>query len=284
MRAMGHISTMTAVGQLIGMGLSGWIADRWNWSHVFWTGTIIGLAGMAAALFVKEASSANSSRIPIQLKDLSSVIRVPVLLKVAILSVLGHSILFITTFGFTPSQAVSLGASKSDLSLLVFAFMIPHAIAAFITGRRIVPRIGAWNAVIAGFAASSICTVAIALMPTFELLAATQALNGFAQGMYFSMLLGLAIQYVDFEKRATAIGFYQAVYSVGMFGGPFFAGWINQAAWPAASIWEGFWVWLPQCSPPTGAAVCLAKPCNLSEFFEKSSFSENIMNSGEVRE
>jgi predicted MFS family arabinose efflux permease len=226
-RAMGHISTLTVCGQLIGMGLSGWLADRWDWNAAFWTGTGIGVIGLLATFAIREPKE-GVSRVPIQLKDLANVIRMPTLLKVSILSILAHCVLFITMFGFTPSLAISLGASKSDLSLLVFAFMIPHAAAAYITSRWIVPRIGAWNAVLIGFIVSSICTIALSLLPAFGGIVISQAFNGFAQGMHLPLLLGLSIQRVEISKRATAMGFYQSIYSIGMFAGPFLAGWLNE--------------------------------------------------------
>jgi predicted MFS family arabinose efflux permease len=227
-RAMGHISTLNVCGQLIGMGLSGWLADRWDWNAAFWTGTGIGLVGFLATFAIREPKE-GVSRVPIQVKDLVNVMRMPTLLQVSIVSILAHSVLFITMFGFTPSLAISLGASKSDLSLLVFAFMIPHAAAAYITSKWIVPKIGAWNAVLIGFVVSSICTVALSLLPTFGGVAISQAFNGFAQGMHMPLLLGLAIQRVESSKRATAMGFYQSVYSIGMFAGPFLAGWLNES-------------------------------------------------------
>ena len=44
------------------------------------------------------------------------------------------------------------------------------------------------------------------------------------------VLMGLAIQSVSEERRASAMGFFQALYSLGMFGGPFIAGWIGELA------------------------------------------------------
>jgi MFS family permease len=187
----------------------------------------------------------------------------PTLLKVSTLSILAHCVLFITMFGFTPSQAVALGASKTDLSLLVFAFMIPHAAAAYITSRWIVPKIGAWNAVLIGFTVSSICTVALALAPSFGWLAFSQVFNGFAQVMHLPLLLGLSIQRVDISKRATAMGFYQSVYSIGMFAGPFLAGWLNESFGLASGFYLGgvfgliaivlttIWTYLARVNPST---------------------------------
>lgn len=236
--AMGRISTLNVCGQLIGMGLSGLLADHWGWNAAFWTGAGIGLVGLIITFGIREPKE-GVSRTPIQVKDLVNVMRMPTLLKVSTLSILAHCILFITMFGFTPSLAVNLGATKTDLSLLVFAFMIPHAAAAYLTSRWIVPKIGAWNAVIIGFTVSSICTVALALAPSFGWLAFSQIFNGFAQGMHLPLLLGLAIQRVDIVKRATAMGFYQSVYSIGMFAGPFLAGWLNQSLGLASGFYLG---------------------------------------------
>jgi MFS family permease len=36
--------------------------------------------------------------------------------------------------------------------------------------------------------------------------------------------MGMSIQTVSEEKRATAMGFFQAIYSLGMFGGPIIVG------------------------------------------------------------
>jgi predicted MFS family arabinose efflux permease len=260
--AMGRISTLTVCGQLIGMGLSGLLADHWGWNAAFWTGAGIGIVGLVITFAIHEPKE-GVSRIPIQVKDLVNVMRMPTLLKVSTLSILAHCILFITMFGFTPSLAVSLGATKTDLSLLVFAFMIPHAAAAFITSRWIVPKIGAWNAVLIGFIVSSICTVALALAPSFGWLAFSQVFNGFAQGMHLPLLLGLAIQGVEISKRATAMGFYQSVYSIGMFAGPFLAGWLNQSLGLVSGFYLGgvfgftaivltvIWTWFGQEKPVT---------------------------------
>nr|WP_237179331.1 MFS transporter [Paenibacillus sp. MMS18-CY102] len=58
------------------------------------------------------------------------------------------------------------------------------------------------------------------------------------QGLLFPLLLSLAIREAPISERATAMGFYQAVYAMGMFAGPFVAGWMNDQ-W---GINSGFWL------------------------------------------
>jgi len=50
-----------------------------------------------------------------------------------------------------------------------------------------------------------------------------------AQGLSYPVLMGLSIQYVADAERATAMGLHQAVYAIGMFGGPWLSGLLADA-------------------------------------------------------
>jgi predicted MFS family arabinose efflux permease len=226
-RAMGLISLLTASGQLFGMSISGYLVEEWGWSSTFWVGGCIGVFGFLVSIGIREPKESISLQ-PIRLSGLLQVMKEPLLLKVSVLSILAHSVLFITMFGFTPSLALTLGANKLDLTILVFAFMIPHALTSFLSGRVLAPRFGSWHIVAVAFIFSALCTVVMPLVSSFSMLVVTQIFNGFFQGLHFPLLLGLVIQHIQPEKRATAMGFYQAVYAMGMFAGPFMAGWLNE--------------------------------------------------------
>ncbi|RUS48253.1 MFS transporter [Cohnella sp. AR92] len=247
-QAMATLSFLTVLGQLFGMTASGWIAGSGGWDAAFLTGIGLAALGTVAALGIEERAPALSASVPAptakprktaphersstgsnrRIRDLLSLIgSSPLLIEVSILSMLGHCILFITMFGFTPLQAVELGASASELTWLVVAFMVPHALISLWNGRYIAPRLGARRTILCGFALSAICTAIIPLCPSLPWLYATQAINGIGQALYIPLLLGLAIQDFAPEHRATAMGFYQSVYSIGMFLGPYLAGWLN---------------------------------------------------------
>lgn len=237
-KAMSNISFLTVSGQLIGMLLSGWLADTYSWNAAFAAGIVLGIVGLGLSFAVKEPRE-GVARAPISLHHLREVVRAPSLQQVSILSILAHCVLFITMFGFTPLKATSLGASNGQLTWIVVAFMIPHGIASLVTGRWLVPRFGTWNVIASAYLVSGLCTVGIAYSPNLSVLAATQALNGFALGVILPILLGLAIQPFASAKRATAMGFYQAIYSIGMFAGPFLAGFINDSYGRDYGFWLG---------------------------------------------
>lgn len=228
-RAMGNISVMTVSGQMIGMLLSGWLTEGFSPNAPFTLGAIIAGIGLLLALLLKEPASKLREEPGMSFAMIKSVVKTKTLLQVSMLSILAHGVLFITMFGFTPLKAEEMGASGIGLTVLVFAFMLPHAFASLVTATWFTPRFGYWGTIGTGFALSTICTAAMAFADSFGMLVATQAINGFAQGLHMPLLLGLAIRDVALPGRATAMGLYQALYAIGMFSGPFLAGWLNES-------------------------------------------------------
>lgn len=238
-QAMGTLSFLTVFGQLAGMSASGWLASIGGWNYAFTSGIVIAAVGTIVVLFVHEQKPASLSDPAYSKKKfsrtavlspkskLTSVFRSRLLWKVSFLSLLAHGILFITMFGFTPLQAVELGASEAQLTGIVISFMIPHALVSLWTGRKLAPRFGARKVVIVGFLLAALFTAAIPFSSNLGWLAFTQMLNGFAQALYFPLLLSLAIRDFAPAQRATAMGLYQSVYAMGMFLGPYLAGGLN---------------------------------------------------------
>lgn len=237
-RAMGRISVMTVVGQMIGMLASGALTEGVDPRAPFAVGAVIGAVGLLLAFFIREPEGTERSAANgMSFEKVATVVRDKTLQRASLLSILAHGVLFITMFGFTPLKAEELGAGGTQLTLLVFAFMLPHAAASFAGSHLFVPKLGLNGTITIGFMVSAICTLALIAAPNLGMLYMTQAVNGFAQGLHLPLLLGMAIREVDASSRATAMGMYQALYSIGMFSGPFLAGWLN-GQWGLDS---GFW-------------------------------------------
>lgn len=220
--AMSSISFIVVLAQLLGMIVSGFLVDSLGWHAPFWIGGLLSLLGATLALLIYEPNVKAGA--PVQLGDLSSVIREPLLLKVSFLSIIAHSIIFTTMFGFLPTYATRIGLNTQGLSFIVFAFMIPHAIGTLFLGNVIVPRLGKWNALNVAFLGTVVFTLLTPMIDTKVPLMVVQGFNGFFLGILFPLLLGMSIESIAREKRATAMGVYQALYAVGMFTGPFLAG------------------------------------------------------------
>ncbi|MFC4599037.1 MFS transporter [Cohnella hongkongensis] len=231
-QAMGMLSFLTVFGQLAGMSASGWLASAGGWDNAFLCGIGVAAVGTVAAFFVYEPRPSQplqpkSAPISVDRTIVARVLRSRLLWLVSTLSVLAHGILFVTMFGFTPLQAVELGASEAQLTGIVVSFMVPHALVSLWSGRYLAPRFGTRPIMIAGFLLAAAATAIIPFTQSLGTLVLTQAVNGVAQAMYFPLLLSLAIRGFAAAERATAMGLYQSVYALGMFLGPYIAGGLN---------------------------------------------------------
>jgi predicted MFS family arabinose efflux permease len=225
-RAMGSISFIVVLGQFMGMSISGYVVNEWGWRAPFWIGAVISVIGSIVAFFVFEPKE-KIAKEPMKVRELVAVMREPSLLIISLLSILAHSIIFTTIFGFIPTYALHIGLRTNDISFIVLAFMIPHAIATLFIGKYVVPFFGEWKSLQIAFLLAAMGTIVTPLVEMKWLFLVVQGVNGFALGLIFPLLLGMSIESIAQEKRATAMGAYQALYAIGIFAGPFVAGIFN---------------------------------------------------------
>lgn len=221
-KAMGTLSVYNSLGQMLGILTGGWFAHQYGWESTFLIGAIVGAVGLAGALFLVEKVDRDSPKITFG--GVLEVARDRTLLIVSFLSILFQVLTFATVFGFTPVYAQSLGATKLDMGLLTFFSTFPTALAAWIGGRHLAQKLGEKQVIVIGFIISGLFTLMIPFTNSLWLLMVTQALAGFGRGFTSPVLMSLSIKHMDTGKRATAMGFYQAIYGLGMFGGPLFMG------------------------------------------------------------
>ena len=258
-RAMGVISFYASVAQMAATALGGFVAQAYGWHAPFALGALGGLAGLLAAVSIRE------TRLPQRPKmEIGSLLRVArhwSLLSVSLLAALSQCVTFTTMFGFTPLYAAHIHASKGQLGLLTFFTTLPNAVAGYLSGTVLARWMGERATAAAGFVLAAAGTAAIPFTHTVAALLVTQAINGFGQGVAMPMLMGLSVRSVPMSERATAMGVFQAVYSLGMFGGPLLVGLIgNQvglrggflivsAVSAIAAVLCLFWLRSPQKQP-----------------------------------
>lgn len=221
-KAIGTISFYNMIGQMLGILCGGWFADQYSWQSSFLIGAIVGGAGLLAGFFIVEHFDDKEPKITV--KVVIQVAQDKILLTVSFLAILLQLLSFATVFGFTPVFAQSLGASKFDMGLLTFFSTCPSAIAAWFGGGYLTGRFGEKKVVICGFILTGIFTLIIPFTSNMWMLIFTQMLAGIGRGLVTPILMSLAIKFVDPSRRSTAMGFYQAIYGLGMFVGPLMMG------------------------------------------------------------
>ena len=151
------------------------------------------------------------------------------LIIVSIIGMVSQLITFSTVFGFTPAYAkeiLNINAFENGI-LMTFSYL-PTAFGSLFLGKFLAGKIKEYNLVFFGMLLLGLTTFTIPFVKIYWLLVATQIIAGFGRGISFPLLMGLSIKKIPEAARGAAMGIFQAVYSFGMFFGPFITGVIKE--------------------------------------------------------
>lgn len=217
-KALGYINAYNSFGQVTAMFLGGLVAQSQGQEYTFLLAAVVGCVGILLSFKIKETKIIDIK--PLAIKDVFFIGKNKNLMVASFLAIIFQILTFTTVFGFTPIIAKDLGASNFELGLLSTLSTLPIIFASFLSGTLFKEKIGIKQTVILGFIVSAISCMAIPLSSSLMMLYITQIIGGFGRGIAFSLLMTFAIQDIENSKRATAMGFFQAIYGIGMFLGP----------------------------------------------------------------
>ena len=222
-KAIGIINSANMIGQFAAVLIGGALALYLDIRYVFLLSAIVGFAGFLLSFFIEKEEVAVDKE-PLKVADLLIILKDVDILHICFLGIIAQLITFATIFGFTPIIATNLGANNFELGLLTTAYNFPQILFSALAGIVFIKYLGAKNTLLIGFSLSTLLCIAIPFVPNLGVLYVVQFFNGIGRAMTFPMLMGLVIENVDSNLRATAMGFYQAAYGIGMIVGPMLLG------------------------------------------------------------
>ncbi|HEY3425010.1 MAG TPA: MFS transporter, partial [Negativicutes bacterium] len=216
-KAIGYISAANALGQVTGMVAGGYVAQYASVTAPFLLGAAGGGIGIVLSLWIKEKKSHPKQT---SMKATVELLQNPNLLRVSGLGIVLQAVVFVTVFGFSPVVAKNLGAGNIELGLLSAVCIVPSIISSALSGTFFSKHFGERSTIAGGFFLLAGSCFMVPFIHELPLLYVSQAVNGFCMGLVTPLLMGLSIKSFPDEKRATAMGIFQALYGIGMFGGP----------------------------------------------------------------
>ena len=234
-KAIGFINAVNNFGQVAAMLAGGYLAQNAGLASPFLLGACAGGAGIILSFFVKEEHTASK---PISTNTVIELLHDTNLIRLSGLGVVLQMVTYVTVFGFLPLAAQKIGASNFELGLLTTITMVPSIFSSAMSGSYFGKRYGEQPTLVTGLAIMSLSCIAIPLIDNLPLLYVSQAIGGFARGLVLPLLMGLSIKIFPGDRRSTAMGVFQAIYGLGMFGGPVLAGALSSAY----GLATGFWV------------------------------------------
>lgn len=225
-RSMGLLTFASSAGQLGGNLFGGFLAEHWGWAAPFLAGLVPGVLGfLLGLLVVKDLPSPAGTRPPAPQWQqlLRSMFRWRVI-EASLLAILTHFVFYATVLGFTPVYAKELGFTKLQLGLLGTTGGVAYVIGTLVaTGGNSSPRAGRWM-LVGSYAVIAAATWLTPHATSFLPLATVFALVGLCRGTTYPVFLATVLREGEPGCGATTMGFFQAVYALGMFAGPAAAG------------------------------------------------------------
>ncbi|HUZ17771.1 MAG TPA: MFS transporter [Spirochaetia bacterium] len=189
------------------------------------------LAAASAGISVIIIGATKIERREVHAVSVSSIAKIFVrgdVLLPSFISAIGQIGNWAVTLGFMPILATQAGAGEIEVGLLiglnVVASMVGNLLNTVVTR-----RISRTSLLYGAFALFSAGIVFIALIHSIVLFFVGSFVIGLSTGFSYPTLMGLSIERVDQSHRTTAMGIHQAVYSIGMFVGPWIGGIVADA-------------------------------------------------------
>ena len=220
-KSMGTITAFNNGGILLGFAAGSVVSQTAGIPPLFWLSCLSGMLGFAVSLFIKEEQRAKD---PLPVKELLKVLKSKRLILFAIASATLQAIHMSTAMAFTSQVAEGLGGSNAQIGLCSIIYMVFCIVSSWYVGTRQARQIGNRILMPVFFGCMTVYSALVPLVRSLEALYVLQMIGGLGNASLFSLFMAGAIEGVPKEKKSTAMGFYQAVYGIGITLGPVLMG------------------------------------------------------------
>ena len=138
------------------------------------------------------------------------------LIVFSILALVQQGVQMSTTMSFTNQIMKDLGGSTLVIGISSIIYMLSAVIFAKFASSDFSSKIGPKKWIPAIFTTTMLYCVFVPQCTQIYQLCLLQVLPGMSTGILFSYLTSEAMKYVPLEKKSTAMGFFQAIYALGM--------------------------------------------------------------------
>jgi MFS family permease len=157
-------------------------------------------------------------------KELIQVFADKRLIMFSLLALIQQGVQISTSMSFTMRVAQSRGASDVQIGICSIIYILVAVISSYFAASDAAQKRGASFWVPAILACMIAYCLLIPNLPTVEWIYSAQILSGLSTGILFSFCTSEAMKNIPKEKSSTAMGFFQAIYAVGMTTFPILTG------------------------------------------------------------
>jgi MFS family permease len=218
-KSMGYLVACNNGGIMLGFIAGALLNDYLGIKYVFVASIAAGAAGTILALFIRADKPQKRS-----FKDIhpASVFKSKPVIFYSILGIIMQAVVLSTALSFTTSYAKLITSEELVLGIGSLIFIATSAAVSLFIG-----NLKKWNGALVLavlFVCLAVYCVFVPLSTAVWELYILQAIAGIGNGGLFTLLAAGVMSYAQVENKSTAMGYYQAVYSLGMTFGPMLTG------------------------------------------------------------
>lgn len=232
-----NIILVNNLGMLLGFIVSTLFYDKFGMRFLCTMSAISGMVGTVLALNIKDHKNKEFIR-NVPFSKYASICKNKRLIFFSVLALIQQGIQMSTTMSFTTQILKDLGAASLIVGLSSILYMVSAVLSAGFASSKFCIKNGPKLWIFIVFSLISIYCVIVPTTTSILAIFLLQILPGMSTGILFSYLTSEAMKEVPQYQKSTAMGFFQAVYAIGMSIFPMIVGKIDSAA----SIKNGYFI------------------------------------------
>lgn len=221
-RATSKIIMANNAGMLLGFITSTLLYDIVGMMVICIFSLAAGLIGFGLAFFLQPTKFSNQPKVTF--KELLKVTADKNLIFFSCLALVQQGVQMSTTMSFTNQIVQNLGGSNLIVGLSSIIYMLSAVSFAKLASTKFLGIIPPKKWIYLSFLFLGIYCILVPQTNSILLVCLLQLIPGIGTGILFSLLTSNAMQTIPDEKRSTAMGFFQAVYALGMTAFPIVSG------------------------------------------------------------
>ncbi len=160
----------------------------------------------------------------VRVSELLQVLKDKNLLLYSCLALVQQGVQMATTMSFTNQIIKDLGATNMEIGFSSIIYMISAVLFAKFASTKFLERLTKKQWIYSSFLLLGIYCLLVPQSSSIFIVCLLQLIPGMGTGILFSLITSEALQSIPQQKRSTAMGFFQAVYAIGMTTFPIISG------------------------------------------------------------
>lgn len=219
--AMTNANAFNNGGKLLAFFLGIITATIWGYKVPLLCSFLTGVCAIIAVVFLKPIEISHES---FRFSHVLYVVKKPMLIAVSLFAIVVNFFMQGTVFSFISGRANNLGSTSFIIGAISLSFTLVQVLSAPYVGKKLLKKMKSGSALFLGFALLAMSALIVSLTKSSYVLILSNIFAGMGCIICNGLLMSLVVKSVEEEKRATAMGFYQAVYGIGMTLGPIVVG------------------------------------------------------------